>query len=147
MFWPAEGWRPARRRRKPLEIGITPLIDIVFLLLIFFMLTSRFMVQEGIEVDLPVTDAPHAVTEEQLRRIYLRTDGTLFFQGGTMTFRDLDRYLAARDPSFMESPFEILSDRKASVQSVVSLMELLRERGARKVTIATVRDREVGDSR
>jgi biopolymer transport protein ExbD len=55
MLQATEGWRPYRRR-KALELGITPLIDIVFLLLLFFMLTSRFVLQEGIEVQLPETE-------------------------------------------------------------------------------------------
>ncbi|MBN2721046.1 MAG: biopolymer transporter ExbD, partial [Proteobacteria bacterium] len=50
-------------------MGITPLIDIIFLLLIFFMLTSRFVVHEGIGLELPVTQAPHTLEAEEVREI------------------------------------------------------------------------------
>lgn len=125
------------RRRPPLELGMTPLIDIVFLLLIFFMLTSRFVVQEGIQVDLPLTDLPHTLPAEEVHRITVRSDGVLVMSGKAMTLREMDRYLLEQEVSFMRTPFEILADRGASVQAVISLLEMLRDRGAERVTLGT----------
>jgi len=132
-----ETWRPYRRR-KPLELGITPLIDIVFLLLLFFMLTSRFVLQEGIEVQLPETDKSHSVSSREMNIIYINTDGSLFFLGERRTFDQMDKFLVGRSDQFAGSSFEILSDRRAPIQTMVSLLEMLRERGAGKVTIGTV---------
>ncbi len=137
MWQATEGWRPYRRR-KTLELGITPLIDIVFLLLLFFMLTSRFVLQEGIEVQLPETDKTHSVASQELKIIYIKADGSLFFMGQSRTFNEMDQYLASQSDQFLGSSFEILSDRKAPIQTMVSLLEMLRERGAGKVTIGTV---------
>lgn len=122
-----------------LELGITPLIDIVFLLLIFFMLTSRFVMQEGIEVHLPETEKEHTLPSGEVRIIYVRADGSLSFEGSPWTLAAIDQYLAGRGGELREVPFEVRADRKASIQSVVSLMEVLRERGVQRVTLGTVR--------
>ena len=70
--------------------------------------------------------------------VYIKTDGSLFFQGETLSFEGMDQYLRDRKQLFSGSPFEILADRKAPIQTMVSLLEMLRERGAGKVTIGTV---------
>jgi biopolymer transport protein ExbD len=137
-MWSAPEPLKFRSRRRPtLELGMTPLIDIVFLLLIFFMLTSRFVVQEGIQVDLPVTDRSHTLPAEETIRITVRTGGVLVLDGRLMTLRDMDRYLRAQDAAFVQTPFEILADRNASVQTVISLLEMLRDSGAARVTLGT----------
>ena len=142
-MWSApEPGRFRPRRRPALELGITPLIDIVFLLLIFFMLTSRFVVQEGIRVDLPVTDRSHSLPAEITVRITIQPEGSLVLSGRSMSLEELDQYLLKQDPAYMQKPFEIRADRRASVQAVVSLLELLRNRGALQVTLGTERSKD-----
>ena len=130
------------RRRPTLELGIIPLIDIVFLLLIFFMLTSRFVVQEGIQIDLPVTDRSHTLPAEKAHRIIVRSEGVLVMDGRVMTLREMDLYLGNQDAVFFGTYFEILADRRVSVQTVISLLEMLRNKGASRVTLGTERSAE-----
>ena len=130
------------RRRPALELGITPLIDIVFLLLIFFMLTSRFVVQEGIQIDLPVTDRSHTLPAEKTRRITVRSEGDLVMGGRVMTLNEMKNYLQDQDTAFFSSYFEILADKRTSVQTVISLLEMLRDEGASQVTLRTERSAE-----
>lgn len=130
------------RRRPALELGMIPLIDIVFLLLIFFMLTSRFVVQEGIQVDLPVTDRSQTLPAEKAHRIIVRSEGVLMMDGRVMTLREMDYYLGNQDAVFFGTYFEILADRRVSVQTVISLLEMLRNKGASRVTLGTERSTE-----
>ena len=127
------------RRRPALELGMTPLIDIVFLLLIFFMLTSRFVVQEGIQVDLPVTDRSHTLPAAKTHRITVRDGGMLLMDGRAMTLKEMDRYLREQDAAFFGTHFEIQADKHATVQTVISLLEMLRNKGASRVTLGTER--------
>ncbi len=131
-----------RRVREPLRLGITPLIDIVFLLLIFFMLTSRFVVQEGIEVDLPRTAKAHELPGREIHVIYVLKDGTVNYRDKELELAELRLKLTGFTPSEIMKPFEVRSDRNASVQSVVSVLELLRDIGAAKVTMGTIQDFE-----
>jgi biopolymer transport protein ExbD len=140
-MWSAnEVQRPLRKRRQNLEIGLTPLIDIVFLLLIFFMLTSRFVVHEGMKVDLPITERFHALPPSEGSVIFLRRDGTVFFEGRGLSLKHLQRSLIQQQASVLAKPIEIQSDRGASVQSMVTLLEVLRNLGAEKVTIVTLQE-------
>jgi len=116
---------------------MTPLIDIVFLLLIFFMLTSRFVVQEGIQVDLPATQRSHTLPARETHRIIVRAESALVFDGRTMTLSELEHYIRDQGAGFVETPFEILADRRVSVQTVISLLEMLRDKGAARVTLGT----------
>ena len=142
-MWSApESVRFRPQRRPTLELGMTPLIDIVFLLLIFFMLTSRFVVQEGIQVDLPVTDRSHTLPAEKTHRITVRSGEVLVMDGRVMTVREMERYLRDQDAAFFGTHFEILADRSASVQTVISLLEVLRDKGASRVTLGTERSGE-----
>ena len=95
MLFASEPGRFRPRRRPALELGMTPLIDIVFLLLIFFMLTSRFVVQEGIQVDLPLTERGECNARRLTERLRGLTFARVFtsdsdFVGSTRSFRDLD---------------------------------------------------------
>ena len=140
----SNGLSPQRRLRTPrrpiLELGMTPLIDIIFLLLIFFMLTSRFVVHEGIQVQLPVTDKPSTLAAEKTHRLTVLSDGVVILEGKPMTVRELGLFLDSKGDAFWQAPFEILSDRRTSVQTVVSLLEILRDRGAGSVSLGTVRE-------
>ena len=132
------------KRRRMMELGITPLIDIIFLLLIFFMLTSRFVIHEGIGLELPVTQAPHTLQAEEVREITVLRDGSILFMGKPVTLSGLESWLADRDPGILPGAFEIRSDREAAVQIVVSILEVLRRQGAAQVSLGTtsVVDRE-----
>ena len=121
-----------------MELRITPLIDIVFLLLIFFMLTSRFIILEGITVELPVTRKTHALPSQEVRTIVVRQDGSILYEGRRMTLPALKALLLRQGRKVIQGPIVVNSHRGAQVQYLVDLLELLREIGASRVTVGTV---------
>ena len=127
-----------RKHRPPMRLGITPLIDIVFLLLIFFMLTSRFIAHEGLEVDLPRTEKPHELKAAETHLIILLEEGKIMYLGQVVSLAEFQRYVEAMTRETLTAPFEIRSSRLASVQTLVLVLELLREAGASRVRIGTV---------
>lgn len=127
-----------RKHRPPMRLGITPLIDIVFLLLIFFMLTSRFIAHEGLEVDLPRTEKPHELKAAETHLIVLLEEGRILYLGQVVSLNRFRRFVDAMTRETLSAPFEIRSSRLASVQTLVSVLELLREVGASRVRIGTV---------
>ena len=142
-MWPVvEPGRFRPRKRGALELGMVPLIDIIFLLLIFFMLTSSFITREGIQVDLPVTQSPHTLRANEVQRITVRSDGTLLFREKPTTLSGLEVWLQGLDPDLPLTSFEIQSDGRAAVQTVVYLLELLREYGASGVSLGTISVRD-----
>lgn len=120
------------------QIDIAPLIDVVFQLLIFFMLTSSFIFQPGIKVNLP-----KAVTSEVIQKesviITVSGENVVYLNGKVTTIAELKTALAPAAKA--QSPLLIKSDRRASLGRIVEIWDLCRELGISKINIATDQDR------
>ncbi|MBL7070725.1 MAG: biopolymer transporter ExbD [Candidatus Omnitrophica bacterium] len=125
------------KRRTALKRGqldIAPLVDVVFLLLIFFMLTSSFIFQPGIKVNLPKAVTSEAVHEKSL--VILVTNSNLvYLNERAITTKELDTRLkiAAKE----KKPLLIKSDRNASVGKIVEIWDMCRDAGISQINIAT----------
>jgi biopolymer transport protein ExbD len=116
------------------QIDIAPLIDMVFQLLIFFMLTSSFIVQPGIKVNLP-----RAVTSETVKyenvEIIISGENIAYLSGKVVTTKELKnfiRQLAKRNQGIL-----IKSDKRASLGRVVEIWDMCRDLGITQINIAT----------
>jgi biopolymer transport protein ExbD len=116
------------------HLDIAPLIDVVFLLLIFFMLTSSFIFQPGIRVNLP-----KAVTSEILHKellIVVVTEGNEVFINERPVERDelVSRItLAARD----NKSLLIKADKGADLGKVIEVWDICRQFDIKRISIAT----------
>ena len=116
------------------QMDIAPLIDVVFLLLIFFMLTSSFVIQPGIRVNLP-----RAVTSEVLHKellIVTVTEKNEVFINERPISKDelVSRItLAARD----EQPLLIKADKRSDLGKVIEVWDVCRQVDVRQINIAT----------
>jgi len=129
------------KRRVLLEKGlldIAPLIDIVFLLLVFFMLTSSFIFQPGIKINLPKALTSEVIQKENLI-IVITDDNNLHIDERLVDMEELSSRLkiASRE----SKPVLIKADRKASLGKVVEIWDLCRAEGLEKVNIATTQKR------
>lgn len=125
------------KRKVFLEKGrldIAPLIDVVFLLLIFFMLTSSFIFQPGIRVNLP-----RAVTSEVLHKdllvVTITGENEIYIserpvQGDELVSRIT---VAARD----DQPLLIRADKNADLGKVIEIWDICRQVNVRQINIAT----------
>ncbi len=118
------------------KIDLIPLIDVVLLLLIFFILSSRFIFQSVIAVDLP-----EAITADMEARanhtVILTRDGIIFFDGRRVTEEGLNFGLElalsrGRDPLVI-----IKADEEVSYSQVMKIMSLAREAGIKRLALAT----------
>jgi biopolymer transport protein ExbD len=116
------------------QIDIAPLIDMVFQLLIFFMLTSSFIFQTGIKINLPKAITSEVVQEES-KVIVITGENVIYADGKVVTMPELERILKAA--ARKNSPLLIKSDRRASLGRVVDVWDMCREVGLTKVNIAT----------
>ena len=124
-----------RSRIKP-ELNMAPLIDVVFLLLIFFMLTSNMVKLEAIDLDLPNSSTSAAVDKKQIN-ISLLADGSYFFNKKPIEEPALNKQLKE---IFLASPDQaiILSvEKTAEAQSMVTAMDLIRNSGGSNISLAT----------
>lgn len=120
------------------EINISPLIDVVFILLIFFIVTTTFVDEVGVEVT-----KPQAISAEQLQKesimIAITATGQVVYGGrnvGTAGVRSLVERLLSRG----DLPVVILADSSVDAASLVSVIDEAKLGGAVSVNIATRND-------
>ncbi|HTZ10936.1 MAG TPA: biopolymer transporter ExbD [Candidatus Margulisiibacteriota bacterium] len=116
------------------QIDIAPLINIVFLLLMFFMLTSSFIAQPGIAVNLPRAVTSEAVSLKNVE-ISVTAENATYLNGKAVTNQELSRLLKGLGKR--GQPILIKSDRKVSLGKVVEIWDLARDSGIREINIAT----------
>ena len=130
--------------RREAGIEITPLIDVVFLLLIFFMVSSNFVQKQVVSVTLPTTEAATASVSNAIE-IVLDTSGT-YFVAGEPVGDERDQLLTALRSvvgsldaqALSEQPIEIRADASATYQSVVRALDVCATLGLVRVSLATV---------
>ena len=116
------------------QIDIAPLIDVIFLLLIFFMLSSSFVFQSGISVKLPKAVTSDIVKEENFI-VTITSENVTYLNGEIVTLKELKQKL--NRPGSQERPLLIKADRRASVGRIVDVWDLCRDLGIERINIAT----------
>lgn len=117
---------------KPLDIA--PLINIVFLLLIFFLLTSTFVIAPSIPVDLPRSVTAETMKYENLE-ILVTADNLIYLNGRKITTQDLNVLFKATAGKIRS--ILIKADGRASLGKVVEIWDLARALGIAQINIAT----------
>lgn len=127
-----------RGKRVWVSLDITPLIDVVFLLLIFIMLSSSFVLQPGIRVELPEAQAAEA---ESLRPIVIRVprgENAPCYVGDRMVeLSDLPAYLDRLHQESGRDAVVVACDRRANVDRFVRVIDIAKGAGFNKIDIAT----------
>jgi len=127
----------SHRTRREAEITLTPLIDILFIVLLFLVLTATFTEQTVLRVALPraATGEP-SVEDESLLRVLIDADGQIYLGDRVHTLDEVrTRLQAMGDPD--RARVTIAADRAASHGSVVQVLDLVRQAGIVRVNIQT----------
>lgn len=125
-----------RRGRGMHEINLTPLIDIVFHLMVFVMLTTSFVVSESMELSLPegkATSAPLGIT-----RILIEPSGKLVVNQRETDDNGLNSYLVTLLARDANAKIAIFTTPGVSVQQLVSVMDMVYMTGGRNVQVDKV---------
>jgi biopolymer transport protein ExbD len=125
-----------KRRGKGPVINITPLIDVMFLLLIFFMVSSTFRDFFGIDITLPRA----ATVEEQQERDYeiaVSSEGEFFFDGQAVTLEELRASLRRLLGMQPDTALVLRADEGARFQDVITAIDICREEGGDHLVIPT----------
>jgi len=120
-----------RKRRKDVTLNVTSLIDVLFLLLIFFMLTGTFKRVGELDLDLPEakTSVPGGDTETRTIEIDVTEDGSVYMDGETVAFDRVRDALAKRHRERPEAPVLINAEAGVRHGQVMRLLDLVRDLG------------------
>ena len=130
-----------RRRRTIVLLNVTPLIDVVFILLVFFMLTTNFARLRLIGVDAPeqtevVKDPTAAIV------ILVKQDGTLEYDNTPADTRTIEFEVAAITEVDPLRPFLVRPETGVSMQDALDVFQLARDSGAYAVSFSRPADEE-----
>ena len=132
------------RRHKP-EVQMSPLIDVVFLLLIFYAVTTQFVTDERLKLKLPeaeTAEAAGASREERPPEVKIAADGSVWIDDLPVPESELEsrlRQLVERAP---DNAVILKGDRNADYGVVVHVLDVARSVGANMIQMSTQRPQE-----
>lgn len=131
-----------RTMHEELSINITPLIDVVFLLLIFFMVTTTFNRETRLLVNLPEANSQLAEAQPNQIEILVSRDGRYSINGRVLVnsrIETLIQGLEIESGGDFNLPILLIADAEATHQSVVTAMDGIGRSGFTRLNIATQR--------
>jgi biopolymer transport protein ExbD len=138
-----------RKIRDELNINITPLIDVVFLLLIFFMVTTTFTRETRLLVNLPEADASSIEALPDQVEITVSRNGTYTINGRPLVNSEISTLMQGLELATQNDksiPILLIADAEATHQSVVTAMDGIGQLGFSRLSIATQRPNSSGDN-
>jgi biopolymer transport protein ExbD len=129
------------KKRRKVIINITSLIDVLFLLLIFFMVSSTFVEQPGMKLELPESKSS---STEKIKELILEinADLSMVLNQEPVTMEELEQKFKALLPSLEEKSLVLKADKNVPHGTVVKVMDLAKLSGLEKLIIATQVERE-----
>lgn len=121
------------KRSRP-SLNITPLIDIIFLLIVFFMLTSNFALNEAIDLSITSTQEARSTTDDDTLVLTLLDNQQFALAGKTYTLSSLKRHIVPILGNYQQ--ILIVSKQGVSVQTVVTTMDTLSMAGGTNISLA-----------
>ncbi len=130
------------------EVNLTPLIDVVFILLIFFMVSTTFQKESQIKIELPQASGQPAEERKELLEIVIDADGRYFIDQQQVVNTQLDtlkraivKYLGDQT----DVPVVIRADKRTPYESVVRAMDASAQLGLAKMSLATSQPESGGE--
>ncbi len=128
--------RLLEKKKRKVTINITSLIDVVLLLLIFFMLTTSFVEQPGMKLDLPETESAEGKRSGELE-ISVNVEGNIYVNGENTSLKNLAEKITAITADMDDKSLLLKADKTVPHGTVVQIMDIARSSGLRKIIIAS----------
>ncbi|WP_457572220.1 ExbD/TolR family protein [Desulfovulcanus sp.] len=123
------------RRSRTVELNMTPLIDMVFILLIFFLVTTSFVKESGVDVQRPT--ASTATPKKKVNMLIgVTKEGLIYIEGQTVDIRSVrghvERFLVGNP----EASVVVVADKASQTGTVIQVLDACRLAGAKNISIA-----------
>jgi len=127
----------SRARRVDPVVDVTPLIDIIFQLVLFFMVSTTFVSAPGIEVDLPRSSSDTVLRDKDDLSVWVAADGAVYVDEEPVDFSGLKSALSRAAQENPSTLIVLKADRSVDHGRVVAVMDAARSRGLTQFAIAT----------
>ena len=122
------------------EINMTPLIDIMLVLLIIFMVTSSAALESGLDIELPKTSITNEKKQDEILIITLDRAGKVALQGKYVTEENLAAEMTAKLAELKTESVILEGDTQAYLGKAVEIMDIAKSAGAKNFSIAADED-------
>lgn len=122
------------RRQKIRGLPLTPLIDVVFILIIFFMLTTSFMRIESLELILP-SKGGKAAEKQEVVRVYLHENGDIKIGRQILDIGEMDDALAKIFTADPDTRMMVLTTDGVTMQQMVNVMDHINAAGGKSIFV------------
>ncbi|MBD3384009.1 biopolymer transporter ExbD [candidate division KSB1 bacterium] len=126
----------SEKSKKRVNINVTSLIDVMFILLIFFMVTSSFIEQPGMKLELPATKSRQIARVERMV-VYINQEGQMFLNDKPVEPGNLAEEIKALLPYSEQKTLILKADKQAEHGLVVEVMDIAKQNGLEKLVIGT----------
>lgn len=139
--------RRKKKRRVGVKLDMTPLVDVAFLLLTFFMLTTTFGMPQVMEINLPPSESKGEITEASLLVLRVTEQGSVYWNFGTdaprpISWEELRGFLAERSLANPTMITLIKMDRKSKYASMVRMIDELNVTNVMRFSIAPLLEQD-----
>lgn len=125
-----------KKTKKLLALNLTSLIDVLFILIIFFAVSSTFLEQPGIELKLPDAESSESYTSQKII-LYIDKDRNIFLNEQLITFDTMIQEIKKLGEISDENSIVLKADTKVDHGRIISVMDVLRKNGIYKIVIST----------
>ena len=129
------------KKRRRVTINITSLIDVVLLLLIFFMVSTNFIEQPGMKLDLPDSETASSSAGNDLE-VIVQSDGDIFLNGNAITIEELRLQFKQIAVESAEQSLLLKADKSVTHGTVMEVMDIARVNGIQTIIIASTKKSE-----
>lgn len=126
-----------RQSRREAVMNLTPLVDVMFILMIFILVTAQYTNVYSMKVDLPKAETAQQVGEKKVIVISLSKDEKIYFDDKEVDVAELETNL--KTLAEQEKPPQIIiqADQKSTTGNLVSVMDLIQKVGLKRVSLQT----------
>ena len=126
-----------KRSAETADINVTPLLDIVFIMLIFFILTTTFDKELGVDLDRPSDSPVKEQKRSEVIAVRIEASGQIFVEDRLVRERAVRPNIVSGLASKPNATVVVIADRNADAGLIVTVVDQARLAGAGKVSIAT----------
>ena len=130
--------RLQEKKPRKVSLNMTSLIDVLFILIIFFTVSSTFLEQPGIELKLPEAKSSEGHTAQRII-IYVDEDKNIFLNDNIVTINNLIEEVKKMANLQEDKSIVIKADSDVTHGMIIRIMDLLREQGIYKIVVSTVK--------
>jgi biopolymer transport protein ExbD len=123
-------------KKKKLLLNITPLVDVTLILIIFFVITSTFLEQPGIKLELPKAQTTDLQRIEKAV-IIVSKDSKIFFRNKEISLQELPPILKDAMAESIDKSLIVSADKEVHHGLIVSIMDIARQSGVEKLVVST----------